>query len=327
LNPTRRSIALSWLAIGVLAGAPAIADTFPSRAITIVVPYSPGGPTDSAARVVGERMAATLGQSVVIENVTGGGSTIATGRVAHAAPDGHTILIHQLAIAANVTLLKLPFDTEKELTGIGLVNFSPMVLVGRKTLPADGMAEMAAWMKRTGPEVKFAHAGSGSLAHLCAALLAQSLGVTVNMIPYRGGTPALTDILAGHADIYCSSPATAMEQIKANLVKAFSVTAKERMASLPDVPSTVELGYQDLDIQFWQALFAPAGTPAPIVDRLNQALRLALIDPKVLKSFADSGMSAFGADELAPQVATAKLHDEIRRWGEVIRANKIEAAQ
>src|SRR5882757_1593581 len=191
-------------------------------------------------------MAATLGQSVVIENVTGGGSTIATGRVAHAAPDGHTILIHQLALAANVTLLKLPYDTEKELTGIGLVNFSPMVLVGRKTLPADGMVEMTAWLKRTGPAVKFAHAGSGSLAHLCAALLAQSLGVTVNMIPYRGGTPALTDILAGHADIYCSSPATAMEQIKANLVKAFSVTAKERMASLPDVPSTVELGYQDL---------------------------------------------------------------------------------
>jgi len=321
------SISAGSLATGLLAAVPAASDTFPSRPITIVVPYSPGGPTDAAARVVGERMSAVLGQSVVIENVTGGGSTIATGRVVHAEPDGHTILIHQLAIAANVSLLKLPYDTEKGLTGIGLVNYSPMVLVGRKTLPADGMAEMTAWMKRTGPGVKFAHAGSGSLAHLCAALLAQSVGVTVNMIPYRGGTPALTDILAGHADIYCSSPATAIEQIKADMIKAFSVTARERMPALPDVPSAVALGYKDLDIQFWQALFAPAGTPAPVVDRLNQALRVALTDPKVLKSFADSGMSAFGADALAPATASAKLHDEIKRWAEVIHANKIEAAQ
>ena len=316
-------IALLFLAFA----APASAQTFPSRAITIVVPYSPGGPTDSAARILGEHMAATFGQNVVIENVSGGGSTIATGRVARATPDGHTILIHQVAIAANVTLLKLPFDTEKELTGVGLVNFSPMVLVGRKTLPANTMAEMTAWMKATGANVKFAHAGSGSLAHLCAALLAQSLGVEVNMIPYRGGTPAVTDILAGHADIYCSSPATAMEQIKAGLIKAFSVTAKERMVSLPDVPSAVALGYKDLDIQFWQGLFAPAGTPRPIVDRLNQAMRVALTDPKVLKSFGDAGMSAFPKDEQGPEATTAKLRNEIKRWGDVIRSNKIDAAQ
>jgi tripartite-type tricarboxylate transporter receptor subunit TctC len=321
-----RSLIVSAVA-ALLSAAPAAAQNFPNHAITILVPYSPGGPTDIAARVVGEHMAATFGQNVVIENLTGGGGAIAAGRVARAAPDGYTLLLHQLALAANVTLLpNLPYDTEKELTGIGLVNFSPMVLVGRKTLEADTMAEMAAWMKRASPDVKFAHAGSGSLAHLCAALLAQSLGVKVTMIPYRGGTPAITDILAGHSDIYCSSPSTAMEQIKGKLIKAFAVTSPERMATLPEVPSVVALGYKDLDIQFWQGLFVAAGTPKPVIDRLNEALQLALADPKVRKSFAESGMSTFPTDERSPEAATAKLRSEIKRWGDVIRANNIAAA-
>jgi tripartite-type tricarboxylate transporter receptor subunit TctC len=310
-----------------LSVAPAAAQNFPNRPIAILVPYSPGGPTDTAARVLGEHMAVTLGQNMVVENLTGGGGTIATGRAARATPDGYTLLLHQLALAANVTLLpNQPYDTEKELTGVGLVNFSPMVLVGRNTLPVETMAEMTAWMKLHGPDVKFAHAGSGTLAHLCAALLAQSLGIKVTMIPYRGGTPAVTDILAGHSDIYCSSPLTAMEQIKGKLIKAFAVTSPKRMATLPDVPSAVALGYKDLDIQFWQGLYVAAGTPKPVVERLNNALRLALADPKVVQSFTDTGMSAFPIDERTPEAATVKLRDEIKRWGEVIRANNIVAA-
>jgi tripartite-type tricarboxylate transporter receptor subunit TctC len=321
-----RSLIASAMAVLVCV-ATAAAQNFPNRPITILVPYSPGGPTDTAARVLGEHMAVTLGQSMVVENLTGGGGTIATGRAARATPDGYTLLLHQLALAANVTLLpNQPYDTEKELTGVGLVNFSPMVLVGRNTLPAETMAEMTAWMKLTGPDVKFAHAGSGTLAHLCAALLAQSLGIKVTMIPYRGGTPAVTDILAGHSDIYCSSPLTAMEQIKGKLIKAFAVTSPKRMATLPDVPSAVALGYKDLDIQFWQGLYVAAGTPKPVVERLNNALQLALADPKVVQSFTETGMSAFPIDERAPEAATAKLHDEIKRWGEVIRANNIVAA-
>jgi tripartite-type tricarboxylate transporter receptor subunit TctC len=321
-----RSLIASAMA-AFLSVAPAAAQNFPNRPITILVPYSPGGPTDTAARVLGEHMAVTLGQNMVVENLTGGGGTIATGRAARATPDGYTLLLHQLALAANVTLLpNQPYDAEKELTGVGLVNFSPMVLVGRSTLPVETMAEMTAWMKLTGPDVKFAHAGSGTLAHLCAALLAQSLGIKVTMIPYRGGTPAVTDILAGHSDIYCSSPLTAMEQIKGKLIKAFAVTSPKRMATLPDVPSAVALGYKDLDIQFWQGLYVAAGTPKPVVERLNNALRLALADPKVVQSFTDTGMSAFPIDERTPEAATVKLRDEIKRWGEVIRANNIVAA-
>jgi tripartite-type tricarboxylate transporter receptor subunit TctC len=322
------AMVLAAALLAAACGLDARAQGFPNRAITIVVPYAPGGPTDAAARAIGEHMSATLSQSVVIENVSGGGGTIAVGRVARAAADGHTLLIHQLALAANVTLLpNLPYDTEKDLVGVGLVNFSPMVLLGRNSLPAKSLPELAAWMKQNGPNVKFAHAGSGSLAHLCAAIFAQSQGFQVNMIPYRGGAPALTDVIAGHSDVYCSSPATAMEQIKGGLVRAYGVTSPERMAALPDVPSAVAAGFKELDIQFWQGLFAPTATPSATIQKLNSALQLALTDAKVLKSFADTGMSAFPKTEQTAEFATLKLRNEIKRWGEVIRSNKIEQAQ
>ncbi len=326
-NAVKGTSHLLWLAIAVLFTAPAAAQTFPSRTITMTVPYAPGGPVDLAARVVGEHMGRTLGQNVVIENVTGGGGSIAVGRVARATPDGHTLLLHQLALAANVTLLKQPFDTEKELTGVALINYSPMVLVGRKDLPANSMKELAEWMKKTGAQVKFAHAGSGSLAHLCAAILAQALGTEVTMVPYRGGTPALNDIVAGHSDIYCSSPATAMGQIKGHLVKAFGVTSQTTMAALPEVPSAVAAGYKDLDILYWQGIYAAAGTPKPIIDRLNAAIKAALDDDKVLKSFDDTGMTVFAVADRTPDAASAKLRSEIKRWAEVIKAAKIEVTQ
>lgn len=319
--------AVAALLVALLIGQPAGAQTVPAHRITIVVPYTPGGPTDAAARIVGERMATSLGQTIVIENISGGSGTIAVSRVVQATPDGTTLLLHQLALAANVTLLKLPYDTAKDLTGVALVNYSPMVLVGRNSLPANSMAELAEWMKKSGANVKIAHAGSGTLAHLCAAILAQSLGTTVTMVPYRGGAQALTDTLAGHTDLYCSSPATAIEQINGRQVKGFAVTAPAPMASLPGVPSAVALGYKDLDIQFWQGLFVAAGTPRPLIDRLNGAVQLALADARVVKAFADSGMAAFPKAEQGPDAATAKLASEIKRWADVIRANKIEAAQ
>lgn len=324
-----RLIARAATALGILLAAsflqPVTAQD--ARRITIVVPYPPGGPTDAAARVVGEHIGATLGQTVVIENISGGGGTMAVIRVTQSPPDGTTLLMHQLALAANATLLKLPFDTGKDLTGVALVNYSPMVLIGRNTLAATSMTELVGWIKQQGANVKFAHAGSGTLAHLCAAIFAHSIGTPITMVPYRGGAPALTDTLAGHTDLYWSAPSTAVEQIRGKLIKAFAVTGTQSMAALPDVPSAVALGYKDLDVQFWQGLFAPVATPKPVIDRLNAAVQLALVDAKVVKSFADTGMTAFGKSELAPETATAKLHSEIKRWAEVIHANKIDAAQ
>jgi putative tricarboxylic transport membrane protein len=318
------TIAIAALIAGM---APAISQTFPTRNLTILVPYAPGGPTDAAARIVGEHMAGTLGQHVLIENVSGGSGVIATARVARAAPDGHTLLLHQLAIAANVSLFpKAPFDVERDLTAIGLVNTSPMIIVGRKTLAANSADELAAWMKEPGRHVKFAHAGVGTLAHLCAALFAQAIGVEVDLIPYRGGTPAMADILAGHADLYCSTPTIAAEQVRAGTAKGYGITARDRIASLPDVPTLVQQGYE-IDLQLWHALFVASGTPRAIVDRLNQALKAALADPKVVKSFAVNEVTVFPPAQQTPEAATRMVHAEIVRWGDIIRANRIEATQ
>jgi tripartite-type tricarboxylate transporter receptor subunit TctC len=308
--------------------APACAQPFPTRSLTILVPYAPGGPTDAAARIIGEHMAGRFGQHVLIENVTGGSGVIATARAARAAPDGHTLLLHQLAIAANVSLFpKAPFDVEKDLAVVGLVNTSPMIIVGRKTLAANSAAELAAWMREPGRHVKFAHAGVGTLAHLCAALFAQATGVEVDMIPYRGGTPAVADILAGHADVYCASPTSAQEQIIAGTIKGYGITARQRLASVPDVATLPEQGYESIDLQLWHAVFVPSGTPRPIIEQLNEALRAALADPKVVQSFALNEATVFPPAQQTPEAAAQMVHAEIVRWGDIIRTNRIEATQ
>jgi tripartite-type tricarboxylate transporter receptor subunit TctC len=320
--------ALLALAFCVAAAATAVAQAPSGRTVTIVVPFPAGGPLDLTARLLGEHMGATLGQQFVVENVTGAGGTLGTGRVARAAPDGTTLLIHQIAIAASPALYpKLPFDTEKELTGIGLANTSPMVIIGRTGLPANSMAELAAWMKQPGQNVKFAHAGAGTLAHLCAALLAQSVGTSVNLIPYRGGAPATNDVVAGHADLFCSSPTTAVQQIQENKVKGFGVTSAQPMPAIPQVPSLVQLGYQEMELQFWQAVFAPAATPKPVIDRLNEAMQRALADPKMIKAFADTGNAVFPQAQQTPEAANALFQSEVARWGKVVRANKLEITQ
>jgi tripartite-type tricarboxylate transporter receptor subunit TctC len=313
------------IALAAGAGAPRAQD-FPTRNITIVVPYPPGGASDAAARVVGEHMAATLGRHVIIENVSGGGSTIATGRVVRAQPDGHTLLVHQLAIAANVALFpKLPFDVERDLTGVGLINYSPMMLFGRHSLPPNSIGELLAWLKDH--RAKLAHVGPGSAAHLCSALFAQSGAADVDMVPYRGAGLAITDLLAGHVDLYCTPPAGLAEYVKAGRAKAYGVASKRKLDSLPDVPSLFTSGFPSLDMRFWQAMFAPAGTPRPVIDKLNAALRLALADPAVIKSFAQTEFSVFPEDEQTPAAADRLLRSEIARWGEIIRANNIEPVQ
>jgi tripartite-type tricarboxylate transporter receptor subunit TctC len=303
------------------------AQPYPSHTITMIVPSPPGGPSDGAARVIGPHMAATLGQNVVIENVAGGNGTIGIGRVTRAAPDGQTVLLHNVNMAPLVSLdSKLPFDVERDVAGVGLINFSPFILVSRKDLPAKSMRELATWMKQNGSQVKFAHVGAGSLPHLAAVLLAKSIGVEVNMIPYRGAAPAVTDIIAGHADLYFGTHASSGELIKSGSVKAFAVTANDRLGPFPDVPSFVEFGYKDLDVLYWQALFVRATTSGTVVNRLSQALQSALIDPKIRKTFDDTSMSIFSKDVQTPEGATALLRNEIKRWGEVIRANRIEAS-
>jgi tripartite-type tricarboxylate transporter receptor subunit TctC len=320
-----RAIAPLFAAALTLTASAASAQTYPNRPITFVVPFAAGGATDAIARILNDSLTQTLGQQVVIETVGGAGGMIGAARVARAAPDGYTILLHQVGLAAGMTLYPNPtFDAEKDLIGIGLVNTSSSVITGRKALPPNTMAELVKWMKEN-PNSKVAHAGVGAFGHLCGVLFVRDVGATADQIPYRGGGPALNDLVAGHADLSCLSAAVIEPQVKGGNLKAYGIIGKTRFAGLPDVPTLVELGYKNLDLDFWHILFAPAGTPRPIIDRLNAALRQALTDPKVKDAFTKAGMELYPAGQDTPDIATAMLKSEVKRWGDVIRANKITA--
>jgi tripartite-type tricarboxylate transporter receptor subunit TctC len=313
------------VAATVLAGSVgARAQDYPNRNITLIVPFAPGGATDILARQLSTHLAAKLGQTVVVENVSGGGASIGPSRVARSAPDGYTILIHNLAISAMGSLNpKLSFDVEKDLAPITFVNSNPLFLIGRPTLPAKTLPELIAWMKTT--PAKMAHVGIGSTAHLSNALFAQSIGVSADQIPYRGAGPAIQDIIAGHVDLFFTTANAVMEPIKAGMAKGFGITAKQRFAELPEVPSLVQDVGPKLEILFWHALFVPAATPRPVIDKLNAAMREILDDPAVVKLWADTGIAAYPKEQRGPQAAQALLRAEIKRWGDVIRDNKIEA--
>jgi tripartite-type tricarboxylate transporter receptor subunit TctC len=315
-------------AIAAFAAAPATAQTYPTRTITLVISFPPGGATDAVARPVVDAMSQTLGQQIVIEYVGGAGGTIGAARVARATPDGYTILIHQTGLAVGMTLYpKLSFDAEKDFEGIGIVANMATVMVGRSTLPANSLAELIAWMKAPGNTAKMAHAGVGSFGHMCGVMFVQEVGAKADEIPYRGGGPALNDVVAGHADLSCLSAAVAAGLVKAGKLKGYAVFGNKRFGGLPEVPHFVETGYRTLDLPFWQTLFAPAGTPRPVIDQLNAALRLALVNPRVIEAFEKNGMEAYPAAEQTPEAAMTLLKSEIKRWGDVVRANNLQPQQ
>jgi tripartite-type tricarboxylate transporter receptor subunit TctC len=314
------------VAVSALLGGAASAQTYPARPITMVVPFAAGGATDAIARILTDPLSHDLGQQIVIETVGGAGGMIGSARVARAAPDGYTILLHQVGLAAGMTLYPNPsFDAEKDLTGIGIVNTSASTITARKTLPPNNMAELVKWMKAPGQNTKVAHAGVGSFGHLCGVLFVNEVGAAGDQIPYRGGGPALNDLVAGHADLSCLSAAVVAPQVQGGNLKVYGIVDKKRYAGLPDTPTMGEAGYKNMDLVFWHIVFAPTGTPRPIVDRLNLALRHALADPKVKEAFDKNAMDLYPADQETPEIATAMLKSEIKRWGDVIRANKITA--
>ena len=325
-----RAITSLAAAAGLLATAmtAALAQTYPSRTITLIVPFPAGGTTDAIARALGDTLSQSLGQQIVIENVGGAGGSIGATRVARTAPDGYTILLHQPGLAAAATLYpKLPFDPAKDFAGIGLINTSASIISGRASLPPNSMKELLGWAKEPGRNVTMAHAGVGAFGHLCGVLFAQEVGMKVQQVPYKGGGPALNDLVAGHADLSCLSAAIAGELIKTGKLKGYGVVVKSRFAGLPQVETLIEAGYKNLDLQFWHALFAPAGTPRPVIERLNSALRQSFSNDRVRAIFDKNGMELYPAAEQTPEAATALLRSEIKRWGDVIRTNNIEIQQ
>jgi tripartite-type tricarboxylate transporter receptor subunit TctC len=321
-----RALAAAIVAAFVLSAGPASAQTYPSRPVTLIVPYPPGGATDAISRIIQEAMSQSLGQQLVIENVGGAGGMIAAAKAARAAPDGHTILIHQVALAAGMTLYKnLSFNAEKDFIAIGLINTAASTWAARADLPPKNMAELVQWMKAPDRRAKVAHPGVGSFGHLAGVLVAQELGATVTQVPYRGAGPALNDLLAGQVDMSSQSAVQAGPLIKTGKLKAYAIIGRSRFAGLPELPTMGELGYKKLNLDFWHMLLAPAGTPKPAIDKLNAALRFALANERVKRTFSEGGMDPFPADQMTPEAATALLRSEIKLWGDVIRTNNIAA--
>jgi len=321
-----RVFASLLFAFSLGAAAPASAQSYPTHPITLICPFPPGGATDAISRIIQDAMSKSLGQQIVIENIGGAGGMIAAAKAARAAPDGYTIMIHQVALAAGVTMYKnLSFDAEKDFVTIGLINTAASTWAARPDLPPNNLAELVRWMKEPGRSAKIAHPGVGSFGHLAGVLVAQELGASVTQVPYRGAGPALNDLLAGQVDMSSQSAVQAGPLIKAGKLKAYAIIGRTRFAGLPDLPTFGELGYKKLDLDFWHMLLAPAGTPRPIIEKLNVALRAALQDSKVRSIFSDGGMDLFPADQWTPEAAAALLKREIKLWGDVIHANNIQA--
>ena len=307
-----------------LAASIASAQTYPNRPITMVVAFPPGGADDATARILQDPMQKALGQPIVVENVGGAGGMIGAAKAARAEPDGYTILLHQDALAAGMTLYpNHTFDAEKGFVPVGLVNTTAITLAGRPTLPPNNFDELLRWMKEPGQTIRVGHPGVGSFGHLAEVLVFQELGVKVTHVPYRGAGPALVDLLAGQVDLGPISAVVARPLVDSGKLKAYAVISKKPFDGLPKLKTMTQLGYEKLNIDFWHMLLAPAGTPRPIVNKLNAALRTALADAKLRKTFNDGGMDLYPDDQETPEAANALLKSEIKLWGEVVRANHI----
>jgi tripartite-type tricarboxylate transporter receptor subunit TctC len=298
----------------------AMAQAYPDRTITIVVPFAAGGPTDTVTRLVAEAMGRDLGQQIIVENVTGAGGTLGASRVAKAEPDGYTLLLWHIGIATTATLYrKLPFKTLESFEYVGLVTDAPMVLVARKDLEPADLKGLIEYVKANKDKVTYANAGIGAASHLCGMLFMSKIETPLTTVPYKGTGPALTDLIGGQVDLMCDQTTNTTNQIKAGEIKAYATTTAERVPALPDVPTAKEQGL-DLEVSIWHGVYAPKGTPKEIVDRLSASLQKALKDETVIKRFADLGTAPVAQDQATPGALEARLKSEIARWKPIIEA-------
>jgi tripartite-type tricarboxylate transporter receptor subunit TctC len=306
-----------------LSGMPlvAYAQSYPARSITVVVPFPAGGPSDVVARIVTEHMARTLGQQMVIENVGGAGGTLGSARVATAQPDGYTLLAGSMGshVAAPVLTPNVKYDSERDFEPIGLTAHAPAVIVARKDFPAKNVSEFVAYLKQNGDKVKQAHGGIGASSHMACLLFNQALGIRPTSVAYRGTAPAMNDLVGGHVDFLCEQSVSVAEQIAAGTVKAYVVSANQRLAVLPDIPSAKEGGI-NYQMSIWAGIFAPKGTPKEIIAKLAGALEKALDDPSVRKRLADLGGSIPAKQERTPASFARLVKAEIARWSPILKA-------
>ena len=298
----------------------ASAQEYPTKVITMVVPFAAGGPTDTVARLIGAPMSKTLKQQVIVENVVGAGGTIAANRVAKSAPDGYTLLIHHIGMSTAPALYrKLPYNPITDFEPIGVINEVPMTLVAKKDFPAKDLKELIAYVKANKDKVNYANAGLGAASHLCGMLFMTAIQTEVTTVPYGGTGPAMNDLLGGQVDLMCDQTTNTTSQIKAGKIKVYGVTTKKRVASLPNVPTMDEAGLKGFEVSVWHGLYAPKGTPKPVIDKLTKALQAALKDDNVKQRFAELGTEPVAENRAAPAALHAHLKAEIDRWSPIIK--------
>jgi tripartite-type tricarboxylate transporter receptor subunit TctC len=292
------------------------AQAYPVRPITMVMPYAPGGPGDTITRVFAAAMQKTLGQQVVVDNPSGASGTIGTAKVARAAPDGYTLLMIHVSHATNLAMYKgLPYHPVDDFEPIGSATNGPMVIVARNDFPARDLDEFIAYLRANGPRVSLAHAGVGSASHLCGLMMMSALNVKLNEIPYKGTGPALNDLMGGQVDVLCDQTSGTVPPVKAGRIKAFAAAGKARLASLPAVPAIAEAGVQGFDINISFGLYAPKGTPRPVLEQLTAALQKAVADPEVRARLEGMGISAVSPEQATPAYLRAHLKEEIDTLG------------
>ena len=310
----------------VATGAAVAQAAFPAKPVTVVVPFSAGGPTDVVARLIGVPMGKALGQTVIIDNALGAGGTIAAAKVARAAPDGYTIFLHHMGMSTAPALYrKLSFDPLKDFEYIGQVVDVPMTLLGRKDLPANNFKELQAYVKANGNKVTLANAGLGAVSHLCGLLFMSQMGVELTTVPYKGTGPAMNDLLGGQVDLLCDQTTQTVPFIKDGRIKIYGVTTHNRLASLPDVPTLDEQGLKGFEVKVWHGMYAPKGTPKEVIDKLNAALKTAMADPHVKQRLSELSSDIPSADKMTPEGLRTHLTAEIAKWGPVIKKAGIYA--
>jgi tripartite-type tricarboxylate transporter receptor subunit TctC len=303
----------------------AAADNFPSRVITIVVPFAAGGPSDAMARILAERMKTKLGETVLIENVTGAAGSLGVGRVVHAPPDGYTISFGHLGThVANGAIYKLGYDLVTDLEPVVLLPSNPMIVVSKNAVPAKSLKELLAWIKAQPNPVAAGTAGAGSGSHIAGVYFENITGLKLNYVPYRGTAPAMNDLVAGQIDIIVDQTSNSISQVRAGTIRAYAVTDLKRVDSLADVPTTDEAGLPGFHMTLWSGLWVPKNTPADIVAKLNAAAVDALNDPAVRKQLENLGLEMPPADQLTPQALGAWQKAEIAKWWPIIKAANIK---
>jgi tripartite-type tricarboxylate transporter receptor subunit TctC len=309
------------LALLAFATVSAGAQNYPTRAIHLIVGFAAGGPSDAIARVIAQSMSATLGQSIIVDNVTGAGGTLGTAKAARARPDGYTMLLSSQGQATSATFYRHPsYDPVGAFDAVGEIAEVPMVVVGRKDLPPRDIGELINYIRANQEKVRYGNGGPGSGSYFCGLLLMNALQVKMTMVPYRGGSgPAMNDLLGGHIDLLCDQTTTTGPQMKGGTIKGYAVTTKASVSAAPELPTLDEAGLRDFELVVWYGLMVPRGTPKSIVDQLAGALRTAIGDATVVKRLANFGAQPVSEDRATPEAFAAYFRAEVAKWATVIK--------